>query len=68
MVVVMDMSSGKRLEEISTYNEEVLNANWMPREALQLGLRSAVETYRKPRPEVPPNVDAFLHNMYLYQE
>ena len=68
MVVIMDISTGKRLDEISTYDEEVLNANWMPREALQLGLQSAVETYRKPRAEEPRNVDAFLRNMYLYQE
>lgn len=68
MVIVMDMSTGKRLDETSTYSDEVLNANWMPREALQLGLQSAVETYRQPRAEVPPNVDAFLRNLYLNQE
>ena len=68
MVVIMDISTGKRLDEISTYDDEVLHANWMPREALQLGLQSAVESARKPRAEEPRNVDAFLHNMYLYQE
>lgn len=68
MVVVMDMSTGKRLDETSTYSDEVLNSNWMPQAALQLGLQSAVETWRKPRPAEPHNVDAILRNIYLYQE
>lgn len=68
MVIVMDMSTGKRLEEISTYDEEVLNANWIPREALQLGLQSVEEARQISRVDEPRNVDAFLHNIYLYQE
>ncbi|MDD5298762.1 MAG: hypothetical protein PHU46_17820 [Rhodocyclaceae bacterium] len=68
MLIVMDMSTGQRLEQIGGYSEEVLHANWMPQPALQLGLQSAIETRPRRRFEEPRDIDAFLNNMYLCQE
>ncbi len=73
MLIVMDMSTGQRLEQIGgygeeAYGEEVLNASWTPHPFLQLGLQEVIEPRRMRRYEEPRDVNAFLHNMYLCQE
>ena len=67
MLIVMDMSTGERLEQSGGYSEEVLNAGWMPQPSLQLGLQSAIETRRTPRYQEPCDVEAILRNLYLFQ-
>lgn len=68
MVIVMDMSAG-RIEagEQPAYDDEVLDAGWLPQpeEALQLQEHSAETAEHMPPPE---DVEAFLEAMYRYQE
>lgn len=68
MVIVMDMNSGKRIEEPEErYGDEVLNANWLPSPEVQLGLQhSQAETER--RAVATQDVEAFLSAVYRYQE
>ena len=71
MVIIMDMDSGKYSEdEFGAFQEEVLNAQWLPRQyqpqaECQLGLQEAVPT-RKTQATV--DAEAFLRNVYLSQE
>jgi hypothetical protein len=67
MVIVMDMSTGKSIDEVSEYGDEVLNANWLPRPELQLELQS-VSAQRPERRDPPSDIEGFLHRMYLNQE
>jgi hypothetical protein len=67
MVIVMDMSSGERLDEFGAYQDEVLCANWLPQPELGLGLQSAVPTRRAVQ-EPPADLEAFLRRVYLSQE
>ncbi len=67
MVIVMDTQTGIRMAGTTEYDEEVLNAGWMPHPDLQL--REAVHTAmlgRKPRSTVDP--EEFLRNIYRLQE
>ena len=43
MIIVMDMSSGKRLEdeEFGAYSDEVLCSNWTPQPQVAPGLQEA---------------------------
>jgi hypothetical protein len=68
MVVIMDMSSGERLEEFGPYEDEVLCANWLP--LPQLGLQQQELRRERPAISLPPpeDIDAFLRRMYLSQE
>jgi len=64
MVIIMDM--GRRIEdEFGAFEEEVLNAQWLPQPALQLAMHVAV-----PAASARPvqDVDAFLRTIYLSQE
>ena len=71
MVIIMDMDSGKYVEdEFGAFEEEVLNAQWFPNQyqplpECQLGLQEAV-----PSRSAAAGVDAvaFLRNVYLSQE
>lgn len=66
MVIIMDM--GKRIEdEFGAFEEEVLNAQWLPQPALQLGLQE-LRPAAAPRPVRDVDTDAFLRTMYLAQE
>lgn len=67
MVIIMDMSTGKKLEELGDYGDEVLNANWLPQPDVEPGLQSAAET-RHERREPPQDPDAILQAYYLNQE
>lgn len=67
MVIVMEMSTGNRLEDESSprYGDEVLQAGWvdLPRVEPQLQEHRA-ETHR----EVTEDVEGFLARLYASQE
>ena len=69
MVIVMEMATGKYIAgEFGAFEEEVLNAQWLPQPATpQLGLQQAA-----PEPAAlhnePLDVEAFLRTVYLSQE
>ena len=71
MLVVMDMSTGKIINEeeqaaeFGSFADEVLNAQWTPPGELQLGLQPVV--HRDPPPS-ESDADAFLRNVYRSQE
>lgn len=67
MLIVMDMSTGRRLEQSCIYGEEVLNAGWLPQLPLQEGLQTSVEVRLPPRQE-NADAEAVLRNFYLYQQ
>lgn len=72
MVIVMGMESGKHIEdEFGAFEEEVLNAQWLPQPAqLQLGVQKATSSTvsRSSRSAGGMDAEAFLRNMYLSQE
>lgn len=66
MIIVMEMSSGKRQDELEeVYGEEVLLSNWLPRPEPGLGLQQAVQAHHDAPPE---DAEAFLRTIYLSQE
>jgi hypothetical protein len=71
MLTVMDMSTGKIIKEeglqaeFGSFEDEVLNAEWLPRVELQLGLQPVV--HRDP-PPAEDDAEAFLKNVYRSQE
>ncbi|NMG34669.1 hypothetical protein GRF61_09460 [Azoarcus sp. TTM-91] len=70
MMIVMQMSSGQAMTDPAPYDEEVLNASWLPPQPqAALQLQEALEPER-PRREMPPPIDveAFLNAMYRSQE
>ena len=73
MLMVMDMSTGKIIEEeFGTFEHEVLNAEWQPMPPLpattQLGLQEAVSA-RGPEYGIREcDADAFLRQVYRVQE
>lgn len=67
MVIVMDMQTGKEVREHEAYDEEVLNASWLPQPEIALQLQ-AVELHHQPEMPPPEDVDAFLDAIYRSQE
>jgi hypothetical protein len=68
MVIVMDMSAGRiDAKEQPTYDEEVLNAGWLPQPEVMPQLQ---EHIAEPAEHMPPpeDVEAFLEAVYRYQE
>lgn len=65
MLMVMDMSTGKILEdEFGAFEEEVLNAEWTPPSPeLQLGLQEVHAAAGDPEVDA----DAFLNSVYRNQ-
>ncbi len=66
MVIIMDTARGKRIEdEFGAFEEEVLNAQWLPQP--MPGLRRAQPVVG---PHTAPAFDAdtFLRTVYLSQE
>jgi hypothetical protein len=51
--------------EFGSFEDEVLNAEWLPRVELQLGLQPVV--HRDP-PPAEDDAEAFLKNVYRSQE
>lgn len=75
MVIVMEMNSGKPADSPFAYDEEVLNANWLPQPSLtsqpapQPALQlQVVESSHARRMPPPVDVEAFLEAVYRYQE
>ncbi len=66
MVIIMDIDTGKALGEPDEYDEEVLNAGWLPQPEPSLQLVQVEHT--EPAPIPPEDVEAFLKAMYRYQE
>jgi len=67
MLMVMDMSTGKIIEdEFGTFEDEVMNAEWQPPlPSLQLGLQEVHHT----DPVVPEaEAEAFLQQIYRVQQ
>lgn len=67
MIVVMEMSTGKIIEnEFDGFEDEVLNAEWLPPQpGLQLGLQEVHHT----DPAVPEEeAEAFLQQVYRSQQ
>lgn len=71
MVIVMDMKTGKEIAEPPAYDEEVMNANWLPPHpevAPQLQEIEVAPPRRRERMPPPADIDAFLAAIYRNQE
>lgn len=66
MVIVMDMSSGQKVDDFGLYEDEVLLSNWMPQPELGLQLQGAVPA--RPAETSHEDVEGFLRRVYLAQE
>jgi hypothetical protein len=68
MVIIMETDGSKYIAgEFGDFEEEVLNAQWLPQPQLQLGLQDAA---REPEPQTTSTVDveSFMRTVYLSQE
>jgi hypothetical protein len=66
MLKVMDMSTGKIFEEeFGSFDDQVLNAEWLPQPALELGLQPVA---RHDGSQSVLDADAFLRSIYISQE
>ncbi len=70
MVMVMDMSSGKIIQdEFGSFEDEVLNAGWLPPlPEVQLGLQEVHTAGAVVAPAAGFDADAFLNTVYANQE
>lgn len=70
MVIIMDMNTGKAIGEPPPYDEEVMNANWLPRPEIAPQLREVELEGRQRRERQPPpeDIEAFLKAIYRNQE
>jgi len=74
MVIVMDMDSGKVVRAPAAYDEEVMNAGWLPPladSAIDPEPATALQPVESaPRGAVSPpeDIDAFLRAIYHNQE
>jgi hypothetical protein len=77
MVIVMDMSTGKveRLdaaeaaaEEFGPFEDEVLNAGWLPQPEARLETHPHLEQHEKRPAVAAADADAFLRALYRNQE
>jgi hypothetical protein len=68
MLVVMEMSSGKIIEdEFGSFEDEVLNAGGLPHvPEVQLGLQEVQTSRRSSASDIDP--DTFLSRLYASQE
>ena len=68
MIMEMDMSTGRKVVELrEEYGEEVLLSNWLPQPEVGLALQEAVPA-RHDHAAAERDAEAFLRNVYLYQE
>ncbi|TRZ69760.1 MAG: hypothetical protein D4S02_01555 [Rhodocyclaceae bacterium] len=69
MVIIMNSESGRHIEdEFGAFEEEVLNAQWLPQPLqVQPGLQKAT-TGSISRTATGMDADAFLRNIYVNQE
>jgi hypothetical protein len=70
MLMVMDMSSGKIIQdEFGSFEDEVLNAGWVPAQPeVQLGLQDAYTANAGCASAASLDPVAFLNNVYASQE
>ncbi len=71
MVIVMNTDSGSRIEdEFGAFQEEVLNAQWLPQPMLGLQQVPAHPAHLDAESSTAPafDADAFLRTVYLSQE
>lgn len=68
MVIVMDMQSGKEVGQPEAYDEEVLNASWLPRPEVVLQLQQIDLHHETECIPLPEDIDTFLSEMYRNQE
>ena len=67
--MVIDMDSGKSLDDdFGAFREEVLNAQWLPPMALQLGLQQAQSHEPAGASAASLDAEAFLRTVYCCQE
>lgn len=66
MIVIMDMSTGKIIEdEFGSFEDEVLNAEWLPPlPEVQVGLQEVHRTV----PTAADDATAYLERIYRNQE
>lgn len=69
MVIVMSKTPGSEIAsyENERYDDEVLNAGWLP-PGLIPHLEEVVHTRHPPRKPPPEDIDAFLQSIYRNQE
>ena len=61
------MNTGKILEdEFGSFEDEVLNAGWLPQPELQPGLQAA--TTSRDAPPLDLDADAYMKQLYASQE
>lgn len=69
MMMVMDMSSGKVIQdEFGSFEDEVLNAGWVPQPEVQLGLQDVFTANAVAAPSAGFDADTFLNSVYSNQE
>ena len=78
MVIVMDMSTGKKVhlpieaeteEEFGPFVDEVLNAGWMPQPVARLEIHHhAVDVIKPSKAGQEIDTEEFLNNLYRHQE
>lgn len=70
MLMVMDMSSGKIIQdEFGSFEDEVLNAGWVPAQPeVQLGLQDAYTANAAGASAANLDPVTFLNNVYASQE
>lgn len=70
MVISMDMNTGKAIREPLPYDEEVMNANWLPQPEVAPQLQEVEFGERQQRRRRPPpeDVEAYLKAIYRNQE
>lgn len=68
MVMIMEMDNGKVVRDPESYDDEVLNAGWLPRPEASLQL-AQIEHEPHKEPQAPPiaDIEAFLEAMYRNQ-
>ena len=67
MVIIMNSETGRHIEdEFGAFEEEVLNAQWLPR-PVEAGLQKAASGSMS-RTVTGLDADAFLRNIYANQE
>lgn len=70
MLMVMEMSTGKIIQdEFGSFEDEVLNAGWVPAQPeVQLGLQEVHTANAVGAPAAPLDAEAFLSQVYASQE
>ncbi|GAB4437763.1 MAG: hypothetical protein OHK0026_03150 [Rhodocyclaceae bacterium] len=66
MVIIMDSSDGKRLDEFGAYEDEVMSSGWLPHPGLGLQAAGGARGARREPPEA--DAEEFLRRVYLSQE